>query len=69
MSSGAAFSLMNYHTGRVSGVNAAFINLLIDAGGAFNPGFVIIARDATLLDLGGVNISKRSNSKTGDYGP
>lgn len=65
MASGAAFSLMNYHTGRDSGVNGAFINLLNDAGGAFNLGFVIIARGATLADLGGVNVSKRSAAQIG----
>ena len=65
MSSGVAFSLMNFHTGTDSGVNGAFINLLNDADGAFNIGFVIIARGATLVDLGGVNMSKSSTAQIG----
>ena len=65
MSSGAAFSLMNFHSGTDSGVNGAFINLLNDARGAFNTGFVIIAQGATLVDLGGVNMSKSSTAQIG----
>jgi hypothetical protein len=64
MSSGVAFSLVNYHTGRDSGMNGAFINVLGDASGAFNTGFVIIA-DQTLADLGGVNVSKSSTVQIG----
>lgn len=65
MDSGVAFSLVNLHSGSDSGVNGAFINLLNDAGGAFNTGFVIIARGATLVDLGGVNISDNSTVQIG----
>lgn len=65
MSSGVAFSLVNYHSGRDSGVNGAFINLLNDAGGAFNTGFVNIASGATLVDLGGVNVSETSGAQIG----
>jgi hypothetical protein len=65
MSSGVAFSLMNFHTGRDSGVNGAFINLLNDASGAFNTGFVIIAQGATFVDLGGLNMSKSSTVQIG----
>lgn len=65
MSSGAAFSLVNYHTGRDRGVNAAFVNLLGDAGGSFNTGFITIARGATLVDLGGINMSARSTAQIG----
>ena len=65
MFSGVAFSLVNYHTGSDSGVNGAFINLLNDAGNAFNTGFVTIARGATLVDLGGVNVSKSSTAQIG----
>lgn len=65
MSSGVAFSLMNFHTGRDSGVNGAFINVLNDAGSAFNTGFVIVAKGPTLVDLGGVNISKSSKVQIG----
>jgi hypothetical protein len=65
MDSGVAFSLVNYHTGSDSGVNGAFINILNDASDAFNTGFVIIAKGGTLVDLGGVNISKRSTAQIG----
>ncbi len=65
MSSGVAFSLVNYHTGSDSGVNGAFINLLNDAGHAFNTGFVTIARGETFMDLGGINVSKSSTVQIG----
>jgi hypothetical protein len=65
MSSGVAFSLMNYHTGTDTGVNGAFINLLNDTSGAFNLGFVTIAEGATLVDLGGINMSKSSTAQIG----
>jgi hypothetical protein len=65
MDSGVAFSILNYHTGSDSGVNGAFINLLNDAGGAFNTGFVTIATGATLADLGGVNVSQSSKVQIG----
>lgn len=65
MSSGVAFSLMNYHTGMDSGVNGAFVNVLNEAGGAFNTGFFIIAKGATLVDLGGINISNSSKVQIG----
>jgi hypothetical protein len=64
MDSGVAFSLVNYHTGRDSGVNGAFINLLADASHAFNTGFVIVA-DKTMVDLGGVNVSDSSTAQIG----
>jgi hypothetical protein len=62
---GVIFSLVNYHTGRDSGVNAAFINLLNDASGAFNTGFVTIAQGGTMIDLGGFNMSKHSVAQIG----
>jgi hypothetical protein len=65
MSGGAAFSLVNYHTGRDSGVNAAFINLLNEAGGAFNIGFVTIAKGETMVDLGGFVMSNSSTAQIG----
>lgn len=65
MSSGVALSLLNFHTGRDRGVNAAFVNLLGDAGGAVNTGFITIARGATLVDLGGINVSARSTAQIG----
>jgi hypothetical protein len=65
MNSGVALSLVNFHTGSDSGVNGAFINVLNEAPGAFNTGFVIVARGTTLVDLGGVNISKSSTAQIG----
>lgn len=65
MDNGVAFSLINYHTGRDSGVNGAFINLLNEAGEAFNTGFVIIADGSTMVDLGGFNMSRSSTAQIG----
>ena len=65
MDSAVVFSLVNYHSGSDSGVNAAFINLLNEAPGAFNTGFVTIAQGETLVDLGGVNMSKSSTAQIG----
>jgi hypothetical protein len=65
MDGGVAFSLVNFHTGSDSGVNGAFINLLHDTEHAFNTGFVIVASGTTLVDLGGVNVSKASTAQIG----
>jgi len=65
MSGGAAFSLVNYHTGHDSGVNGAFVNVLNDTSGAFTTGFVNYAEGATLVDLGGINISRSSTAQIG----
>jgi hypothetical protein len=65
MASAAAFSLINIHGGRDSGVNGAFINLLNNPDGAFNTGFVTIAKGETLVDLGGFNMSKSSTAQIG----
>lgn len=65
MSDGAVFSLMNWHSGHDSGMNGAFINLLDDAGGAFNLGFVTVAAGATMVDFGGFNMSRESTAQIG----
>ena len=65
MSKGAAFSLVNYHEGRDSGVNGAFVNVLNNTPGAFNMGFIIFAEGETLVDLGGINVSKSSTVQIG----
>jgi hypothetical protein len=65
MSRCAAFSLVNYHTGHDSGMNGAFVNVVNDTSGAFNLGFVNYAEGATLVDLGGVNISRSSTAQIG----
>jgi hypothetical protein len=60
MSGGAAFSLINYHTGNDSGLNGAFINKLNNTEHAFNVSFLNIADGSTQVDLGGLNMSNRS---------
>lgn len=65
MSGGAAVSLVNFHTGRDSGMNAAFFNKVNETENAFNVSFFNIADGATAVDLGGVNISNRSTVQLG----
>ena len=65
MSGGAAISLFNLHTGSDTGVNAAFINRINSAENALNIGFVNIADSVTLVDVGGLNVSKRSAAQLG----
>jgi hypothetical protein len=65
MSGGAAFSLVNWHSGRDSGMNGAFINVLDDTQGAFNLGFVNVAKRGTAVDLGGFNMSRSSTAQIG----
>lgn len=65
MSGGAAISLINFHTGRDSGLNAAFINKLNDTEHAFNVSFLNIADGTTQVDLGGLNMSARSTAQIG----
>ena len=65
MSGGAAISLINFHSGRDTGLNAAFINKLNDTEDAFNISFLNIADGATLVDLGGLNMSARSTAQIG----
>jgi hypothetical protein len=65
MKSGVSFSIMNYHKGRDSGVNGAFVNVLNDTSEAFNIGFVTFADGATMVDLGGINISRSSTVQIG----
>ena len=65
MSGGAAFSLINIHTGRDRGLNAAFINRINSAESAVDVGFVNIADGATMLDVGGLNVSDSSTAQLG----
>ena len=60
MSGGAVFSLVNYHTGRDSGMNGAFINKVNHTENAFNVSFLNLADGTTQVDLGGLNMSNRS---------
>ena len=65
MSGGAAFSFVISHTGSDSGMNGAFVNLVNDTEGALNLSFITIAQGATLVDVGGINVSKRSTAQIG----
>jgi len=65
LSGGAAFSLINIHTGRDRGLNAAFVNRINSAENAVDVGFVNVADGATLLDLGGINVSNSSTAQLG----
>jgi hypothetical protein len=65
MESGAHFSLMNLHQGRDSGLNAAFINKTNNPDNALDFGFVNIADGTSLIDIGGLNMSKRSTVQLG----
>jgi len=65
MSGGAAFSLINYHTGRDTGLNAAFINRVHSIDNGLDFGFVNIADGSTMLDFGGLNVSDRSTAQIG----
>ncbi len=65
MNGGAHFSLVNMHEGRDSGLNAAFINLVHSPDNALDFGFVNIATGTTMLDIGGLNLSKRSTAQLG----
>ena len=60
-----SLSLMNYHSGEDRGANLAFINILGDTPGAFNTGLIQIAEGETLFDLGGINVSKKSQFQVG----
>lgn len=65
MSGGAAISLVNWHDGRDTGMNAAFVNLLHDTPDAFNLGFLNMVDRNTAFDLGGVNVSRKSKVQLG----
>ncbi len=65
MDGGAAFSLINFHTGKDTGLNAAFINKVNSAENAVDLGFVNIADGTTMLDIGGLNIAKSTTTQVG----
>jgi len=58
-------ALVNFHTGRDSGMNGAFVNMVRDTPGALNLGFIQISGGTTTLDVGGVNVSKQSKVQIG----
>ncbi|MDJ0866542.1 MAG: phaC PHA synthase [Myxococcota bacterium] len=65
MSGGAAISLVNVHSGRDAGLNAALVNRLGSPDRAVNVGFVQVADGTTLVDVGGLNVSKQSTVQLG----
>ena len=65
MKSGAAFSLINLHSGNDSGLNAAFINKVNNAENALGFGLVNIADGTTMMDIGGFNMAKKSSVQIG----
>ncbi len=65
MSEGLAVSLINLHTGRDKGINAAFINRVNSVENGLNFGFVNIADGTTMVDVGGLNVSNRSTAQLG----
>jgi hypothetical protein len=62
---GVAFSAVNLHSGVDTGMNAAFFNRVHTMKSGANVGFVNIADDYTMVDLGCVNISERSLVQVG----
>lgn len=65
MDGGAAISLINVHSGNDRGLNAAFVNRVNSAEHAVDLGFVNIADGATMVDIGGLNVSNRSMVQLG----
>ena len=65
MDGGATFSVVNHHSGTDSGLNHAFVNLLQDPRHALNVSFFNLVRGESLVDLGGVNVSKTSAAQIG----
>jgi hypothetical protein len=65
MTGGAAFSLVNLHNGSDAGLNAAFINMVNSADRAVDFGFVNVAKDTTMVDIGGFNMAKKSTAQLG----
>jgi hypothetical protein len=63
--SGCATGLINVHTGRDTGVNAAFVNRINTLESGANLGFVNVSDGYTMLDLGGLNVSDRSSVQLG----
>jgi hypothetical protein len=62
---GCATSFINLHNGVDTGLNAAFVNQINTLESGANIGFLNIADGYTMLDLGGVNVSKRSSVQLG----
>ncbi len=63
--SGCATGLINVHSGRDTGLNAAFVNRINTLESGANFGFVNVTDGYTMVDLGGLNVSDRSSVQLG----
>jgi hypothetical protein len=63
--SGCASGLINVHTGRDRGLNAAFVNRINSLEEGANVGVVNVADGFTRVDLGGLNVSDSSTVQVG----
>ena len=63
--SGCATGLINVHSGRDTGLNAAFVNRINTLESGANLGFVNVSDGYTMVDLGGLNVSDRSSVQLG----
>jgi hypothetical protein len=62
---GCASALMNLHSSRDSGLNAAFINRIHTLERGANVAFINVADGFTMVDVGGLNVSDRSKVQVG----
>jgi hypothetical protein len=62
---GCSSALMNVHSSRDTGLNAAFVNRVHTIEQGANVGFVNVTDDYTLVDVGGLNVSDRSTAQLG----
>lgn len=63
--SGCASSLINVHTGKDTGLNAALVNRVNTLESGANIGLVNVTDGYTMVDLGGFNVSDRSSVQLG----
>jgi len=64
-SSGFAGSFVNIHGGHDTGMNAAFINIVEAMDHGLNVGFLNITKGFSNVDLGGLNMSEKSDTQFG----
>jgi hypothetical protein len=62
---GCATSLVNIHTGKDTGLNAAFVNSVRSVPNGVNFGFVNISDGFSMASVGGLNVSDRSTVQLG----
>jgi hypothetical protein len=64
-STGCACSLINIHEGDDRGFNGSFINIIHSVENGVNAGFVNITEGKSGVDIGGLSMSKESNTQIG----